>query len=59
MLGDDVGRFSELYRSLILALRGDHEQVRSLLASASSHANAMEYRSVAARARHAAGMATG
>jgi hypothetical protein len=41
----------------VYALRGGQEQVPSLLASALTHADAMEYRSAAARARHSAGVA--
>jgi DNA-binding CsgD family transcriptional regulator len=39
------------------ALRGEHEHVSSLLTSAAAHADWREYRSVAARAHHAEGMA--
>jgi DNA-binding CsgD family transcriptional regulator len=52
-----VAASADLCTASILALRGDHEQVRPLLATALMHADGMEYRSVAARARHAAGMA--
>ncbi|OLB75595.1 MAG: hypothetical protein AUI14_20675 [Actinobacteria bacterium 13_2_20CM_2_71_6] len=52
-----VAASADLCTASILALRGDHEQVRSLLANALMHADGMEYRSVAARARHATGMA--
>src|SRR5207245_2443638 len=41
----------------VLVMRGQHDQVGSLLASALAAVGADEYRSVAARARHAAGIA--
>jgi DNA-binding CsgD family transcriptional regulator len=52
-----IAASADLCTASMHALRGDHEQVRSLLASALTHADEMEYRSVAARAHHAAGMA--
>jgi DNA-binding CsgD family transcriptional regulator len=54
---ETVAAAADLATAAVLALRGDHEPVRPLLASAVTNADAMEYRSVAARARHAAGMA--
>src|SRR6185312_4060850 len=54
---ETVAASADLCTASILALRGDYERVPSLLASASANADEMEYRSVAARARHAAGMA--
>jgi hypothetical protein len=41
----------------VLAMRGDHEQVRPLLASALASVDAAEYRGYTARARHAGGIA--
>jgi DNA-binding CsgD family transcriptional regulator len=52
-----VAASADLCTASVVALRGDHEQVRPLLATALTYADEMEYRSVAARARHAAGMA--
>jgi DNA-binding CsgD family transcriptional regulator len=40
----------------VLAMRGDHDQVAPLLTRALSAVDAAEYRSVAARAQHAAGI---
>jgi DNA-binding CsgD family transcriptional regulator len=54
---ETVAASADLCTASVHALRGDREQVRSLLASALTHADAMEYRSAAARARHTAGMA--
>jgi hypothetical protein len=54
---ETVAASADLCTASILALRGDHEQVPALLTSASANADEREYRSVAARARHAAGMA--
>ncbi len=54
---ETVAASADLCTAAVHALRGDHAQVRSLLASALTHADAIEYRSAAARARHTAGMA--
>jgi DNA-binding CsgD family transcriptional regulator len=54
---ETVAASADLCTASVCALRGEHEQARSLLASALTHADAMEYRSAAARARHVAGMA--
>lgn len=54
---ETVAASADLATATVLAMRGDHEPVRPLLASAVTNADAMEYRSVAARARHAAGLA--
>jgi DNA-binding CsgD family transcriptional regulator len=52
-----VAASADLCTAAVLALRGDPEQVQASLSSALGHADAMEYRSAAARARHSAGMA--
>lgn len=52
-----VAATADLCMASVSALRGDHDHVSSLLTSAASHADEREYRSVAARAHHAAGMA--
>jgi DNA-binding CsgD family transcriptional regulator len=52
-----VAASADLCTAAVLALRGDHEQVQASLTSALDNANAMEYLSAAARARHCAGMA--
>ena len=54
---ETVAATADLCTATIAALRGDHDHVHALLAAAVSHADAMEYHSIAARARHAAGMA--
>lgn len=54
---ETVAASADLCTAAVHALRGDHESARSLLASALTYADAMEYRSAAARARHIAGMA--
>jgi DNA-binding CsgD family transcriptional regulator len=52
-----VAATADLTTATVLAIRGGHDQVRPLLASALAAVDAAEYRSVAARARHAAGLA--
>lgn len=52
-----VAATADLCVASVNALRGDHEHVSSLLTSAAAHADWREYRSVAARAHHAEGMA--
>ncbi len=54
---ETVAASADLCTASILALRGDFDDVPSLLTSALANADEREYRSVAARARHAAGMA--
>jgi hypothetical protein len=54
---ETVAASADLCTASVHAVLGDQEQVRSLLASALTHTDAMEYRSAAARARHCAGMA--
>ena len=54
---ETVAATADLCTATISALRGDHDPVQPLLATALTHADAMEYHSIAARARYAAGMA--
>ena len=52
-----VAASADLSTATVLAMRGHHDQVPPLLARALSAVDAAEYHSVAARARHAAGIA--
>jgi len=52
-----VAASADLATATVLALRGHHDQVPPLLASALASVDAAEYRAFAARARHAAGLA--
>jgi len=54
---ETVAASADLAAATVLAARGHHDQVQPLLASALTSVDAVEYRSVAARARHAAGIA--
>jgi DNA-binding CsgD family transcriptional regulator len=51
-----VAATADLCTATISALRGEHEEVPKLLASAATNTDAREYRSIAARACHAAGL---
>ncbi|HEV8165604.1 MAG TPA: AAA family ATPase, partial [Actinomycetota bacterium] len=54
---ETVASSADLATATVLAMRGDHEQVRPLLASALASVDAAEYRGFTARARHAGGIA--
>ena len=54
---ETVAAIADLTTATVLVMRGQHDQVGPLLASALAAVGADEYRSVAARARHAAGIA--
>jgi len=54
---ETVAAIADLTTATVLVLRGQHDQARPLLAGALPVVGADEYRSVAARARHAAGIA--
>ena len=54
---ETVAAIADLTTATVLVMRGQHDQAGSLLASALAAVGADEYRSVAARARHAAGIA--
>jgi DNA-binding CsgD family transcriptional regulator len=54
---ETVAVISNLTTATVLVMRGQHDQAMPLLASELAVAGADEYRSVAARARHAAGIA--
>jgi tetratricopeptide (TPR) repeat protein len=54
---ETVASSADLATATVLAMRGDHEQVRPLLASALTSVDAAEYRGFTARARHAGGIA--
>jgi tetratricopeptide (TPR) repeat protein len=54
---ETVATIADLTTATVLVMRGQHDQARLLLASALTAVGADEYRSVAARARHAAGIA--
>jgi DNA-binding CsgD family transcriptional regulator len=56
-LMEAVAASADLAAATVFALRGDQGQVEPHLASALAAVNPVEYRSVAARARHAAGLA--
>jgi DNA-binding CsgD family transcriptional regulator len=53
---DTVAASSDLAMATVAAMRGDHDQVRPLLDRVFSTVDAAQYRAVAARARHAAGL---
>ena len=54
---ETVAASADLVTATVLALRGDDDQVRPLLARALATLDAAEYRAFAARAHHAAGLA--
>ena len=54
---ETVAASADLATACVLAMRGDHDQVRPLLASALARLDAAEYRAFTARARHIAGLA--
>ena len=54
---ETVAAIADLTTATVLVMRGQHDQVGPLMASALAAVGADEYRSVAARARHAAGIA--
>ena len=54
---ETVAATADLTTATVLAMRGDLDRVESLLASAVATADGAEYRSVTARALHAAGLA--
>ena len=54
---ETVAASADLATATVLAMRGDHDQVGPLLASALAAVDEAEYRAFAARARHAAGLA--
>ena len=54
---ETVAASADLATATVLAMRGDHDQVRPHLASALAAVNPAEYRGFAARAHHAAGLA--
>src|SRR5712691_3719501 len=54
---ETVAAIADLTTATVLVMRGQHDQVGPLLAGALAAVGAAEYRSVAARARHAAGIA--
>jgi DNA-binding CsgD family transcriptional regulator len=54
---ETVAATADLTTATVLALRGQHDEVGPLLTRALAAVNAAEYRSVDARARHAAGIA--
>jgi hypothetical protein len=54
---ETVAAIADLATATVLVMRGEHDQAGSLLASALTAVGADAYRSVAARARHAAGIA--
>src|SRR5258706_8242957 len=54
---ETVAAIPDLTTATVLVMRGQHDQAGPLLASALPAVGADEYRSVAARARHAAGVA--
>src|SRR6266536_3564322 len=52
---ETVAASADLATATVLAMRGDHDQARPLLASALASVDAAEYRGFTARARHAGG----
>jgi len=54
---ETVAATADLVTATVLSMRGDHDRIESLLARAVATANGAEYRSVTARALHAAGLA--
>src|SRR6266540_3870326 len=54
---ETVAASADLATATVLAMRGDHDQARPLLASALASVDAAEYRGFTARARHAGGIA--
>jgi DNA-binding CsgD family transcriptional regulator len=54
---ETVAAIADLTTATVLVMRGQHDQAGPLLASALAAVGADEYRSVVARARHAAGIA--
>jgi DNA-binding CsgD family transcriptional regulator/tetratricopeptide (TPR) repeat protein len=54
---ETVAASADLATATVLAMRGDIDRVQPLLTGALTSADGTEYRSVAARARHAAGLA--
>ena len=54
---ETVAATADLTTATILAMRGDHDRIESLLASALGAADGADYRSITARALHAAGTA--
>jgi DNA-binding CsgD family transcriptional regulator len=54
---ETVAASADLASATVLAMRGDLDRVQPLLTTALASADGTEYRSVAARARHAAGLA--
>ena len=54
---ETVAASADLATATVLAMRGDHDQVHPLVASALATIDAAAYRGFAARARHAAGIA--